>query len=737
KIVIVMRNPHSDRMHNIVRLDAHGELDGSFSPLYNVFEGEILDVVIQPDNKILIGGDFNLYENAPRVITRINPDGSLDNSFNATAVGIAASVEDVHLHYIDGEYKILVAGSIYSQDGSNYVLFRLNSDGTIDTKFKALPYDYTNVYAVGTLGKDTYLQYNRKLIKLDEAGNIYDLGVRVDYYVKEILFTKDNEMILGGSFSDVNGEKDAIAKLSPSGDVDQSFDVDFDGRAEINDIIELTGGSLMVVGNQSHINEIEVQQLAKINLQGVPDETFNPDLGNILKIYQAKISPDNTKIVVAGNFNNEFDIRRLRMDGSADPTFNANMEVLPSEPKIEMYFLDDGRLIIFMQYYSNGPITESVMLLPDGSVDGSFTPLYLDGYLRGVNHLTNGNFVIGYSSAVDNKTVFKIITPEGQHVAEYIQNSNRINRFVVASDEIYFFQDNVFYKINLSNAEVEQLSLVLKSIWSAPVHSFSYQQDKFFMTGDFVRAEDGIEKIAVLDKDFNLLKGYFWNVVVANWGDIKSGGYVKVLETGQILTYGELISVNDEPRTGLALLDIPINEPAIPSEVSLTKREGSIYELGWQDNSNNETGFEVQRIIYKEGEEVGAVTITITGKNTTSIELDESSKYVQYKVSAVNAVGSSKFAISNLISPPITALEARMESSVKVYPNPGNGLIYITGHKKGTIEQMIIRDSRGTKLKEFNGFLETIDIRNYPEGIYFLEVIIGQRVGHVRFVKID
>src|ERR1700680_4173948 len=57
-------------------------LDG-FDPNAN---GTIRVVVVQPDGKILIGGDFTSVRGTPRNrIARLNPDGTLDAAFDPNA----------------------------------------------------------------------------------------------------------------------------------------------------------------------------------------------------------------------------------------------------------------------------------------------------------------------------------------------------------------------------------------------------------------------------------------------------------------------------------------------------------------------------------------------------------------------------------------------------------------------------------------------------------------------------
>ena len=88
-------------------------LDG-FDPNAN---GPVRVVVVQPDGKILIGGDFTtLSPNGGAAVTRnriarLNPDGTLDTAFNPNANGAVYAIA------VQADGKILVGGFFTSIGG--------------------------------------------------------------------------------------------------------------------------------------------------------------------------------------------------------------------------------------------------------------------------------------------------------------------------------------------------------------------------------------------------------------------------------------------------------------------------------------------------------------------------------------------------------------------------------------------------------------------------------------------
>ena len=119
----------------IRNVNANSALDG-FDPNAN---GLVRTAVVQPDGKILIGGDFTTLapNGRPPVtrnyIARLNTDGTVDPTFNPSA---NSSIQAIALQP-DG--KIILVGdfSAFAPNGGASIIrgniARLNADGTIDS----------------------------------------------------------------------------------------------------------------------------------------------------------------------------------------------------------------------------------------------------------------------------------------------------------------------------------------------------------------------------------------------------------------------------------------------------------------------------------------------------------------------------------------------------------------------------------------------------------------------------
>src|SRR5262245_39430326 len=110
-----------------------GSIDSSFVLHTNEVNNWVWAVVVQPDGKILIAGDFTSVHGVPRNrIARLLSDGSLDTSFDP---GSGADTT-VNCMALQSDGKILIGGSFSSINGTSRSHFaRLNSNGSLDTGF--------------------------------------------------------------------------------------------------------------------------------------------------------------------------------------------------------------------------------------------------------------------------------------------------------------------------------------------------------------------------------------------------------------------------------------------------------------------------------------------------------------------------------------------------------------------------------------------------------------------------
>ena len=121
-------------VNSIVCLNSDGTIDNTYS-FGSGANGYVSDITIQPDNKILLVGNFTqINGSVTNRICRLNPDGTIDGTFSS-GTGFPGG-SSVRLVLAKENGKILVAGYFNSCNNvSRKSLIQLNPDGSVDQTF--------------------------------------------------------------------------------------------------------------------------------------------------------------------------------------------------------------------------------------------------------------------------------------------------------------------------------------------------------------------------------------------------------------------------------------------------------------------------------------------------------------------------------------------------------------------------------------------------------------------------
>jgi uncharacterized delta-60 repeat protein/uncharacterized repeat protein (TIGR01451 family) len=210
----------------IARLNTDGSLDSSFN-IGTGADNDVWTISIQNDGKVIIGGEFTSYNGISRNrIARLNTDGSLDTGFD---VGTGANnfVETVS---IQSDGKIIIGGGFFSFDGINMNnLARLNPDGSLDHSFNPGTGADNTVFtsAIQSDGKILIAgligSYNGKvrngIARLNPDGSLdetFNQGSGANGAIYSISIQDDDKIIISGIFGTYNGiTSKRIARLQP------------------------------------------------------------------------------------------------------------------------------------------------------------------------------------------------------------------------------------------------------------------------------------------------------------------------------------------------------------------------------------------------------------------------------------------------------------------------------------------------------------------------------------------
>ena len=397
--------------NNIIRLNSDGSVDNTF--VYGSgFNDAINTISIQLDDKILVGGNFTDYSGtSSNTIIRLNSDGSVDNTFSV-GTGFNSSLATIQ---IQSDGKILVGGDFSSYDGtlSSYII-RLNPDGSIDNTFVTRT-GFTNVVrtiATQSNGKiliggyfDKYKPtYINKIIRLNTSG-LYDgslfYNVGFDGDVNTIDYQSDGKILVGGSFTSYNGTpSNYIIRLNSDGSIDDTFVVGDGFNNPVLTIQIQSDGKILVGGDFTEYDGTPSKYIIRLNPDGSIDDTFVMGDGFNNPVLTIQIQSDG-KILVGGNFT-DYDgtssngIIRLNSDGSIDDTFDYGDGFNDTVRTIQIQ--SDGKILVGGDFteYDGEQKNKIAQLGSDGKQIGSF-PIGagFDGNVYTIQIQSNEKILVG------------------------------------------------------------------------------------------------------------------------------------------------------------------------------------------------------------------------------------------------------------------------------------------------------------------------------------------------------
>ncbi|TPG64577.1 FG-GAP-like repeat-containing protein [Hymenobacter nivis] len=132
--------------NGLVRLNADGSRDANFTPSIT---GDVRCLAVQANGQILAGGNVGYVNQDPAHLIRLNANGSPDASFNNGQGGTQDFSNLVNSVAVQPDGKVLVGGEFdgFRTAAANF-LIRLNADGSRDNSFAVGQGPNANVYSV-------------------------------------------------------------------------------------------------------------------------------------------------------------------------------------------------------------------------------------------------------------------------------------------------------------------------------------------------------------------------------------------------------------------------------------------------------------------------------------------------------------------------------------------------------------------------------------------------------------
>lgn len=329
----------------------------------------------QPDGRILVGGQFSEYNDAPHVgLLRILPNGAPDTTFvlDRRTAPAQRLVLTPYALAVQPDGKVLAGGYVQQPNKTiSFGLVRLLPDGTHDPTFNAVASpDTAAIYTIA-------LQPDGKII----VGGYTNSHLTIRPYVF--------------------GQRAYVARLNPDGSYDPSFvrpNRTLPARPTGVAPAGLVRASL-VQPDGKIVFATEEGVVLRLNADGSLDPTFNATIYLRGATIWALARQTDGKLVVGGYFGNWFrnGVLRLNADGTLDPGYQPN-GVFGAEVRALLLLPGNQVLAAGMtQLRTSGlPFTALVRLNPDGTRDPGlpYQP-FLGGPLNSLVLQPTGQVVAG------------------------------------------------------------------------------------------------------------------------------------------------------------------------------------------------------------------------------------------------------------------------------------------------------------------------------------------------------
>jgi uncharacterized delta-60 repeat protein len=436
----------------IIRYNSDGTIDSSFSDDGMVITelGEYTDptsLIIQTDGKLLVAGNIGWdWPNQSAFLIRFNADGTLDNTFATTGIAFAdlvggGEITNLALQ-VDG--KIILAGNNNYDQGGYVALFRFNIDGTLDNTFaeggivttdlgSSVWINDISILSDGKILLAGGFGENACLIRYNSDGTLdssfsHDGQIISEGYFQSITVLSDGKILAAGT----NNHDFYISRYNTDGSLDNTFSddgiviTDIGGEWDgISDTIALSDGKFLAVGS-TWLAESETSgdfSIARYNSDGSLDNTFSDDgivindlNGGWDEINNVSITSDG-KILVSGASNSrsdfdddDFALVRYNNDGSLDNTFD-QINTIDNSPS----FIESGTAVVLD--------SSAIIIDPELAAQGNYAGASISLY-RHQNSNSNDIFsATGNLSSFNEGSDFSI---SGITIGSVTQNSNGV-----------------------------------------------------------------------------------------------------------------------------------------------------------------------------------------------------------------------------------------------------------------------------------------------------------------------
>jgi uncharacterized delta-60 repeat protein len=361
-------------------------------------------VQIQPDGKIVVGGQSGTYPLFHTALTRFNANGRLDQSFGVGGKATAAldpGGDGAQAIALQPDGKIVAAGSVIHNNFTvAFAVGRFNSDGSLDQTFGDHGSVQTTFGDSAAQGDDMVLQSDGKIIVVGSTGagsysalndfalarynvdgsldQTYGNGGKLKTHFPGVFNTgslawcavlqPDGKLVAGGTYvNEATPNSFALARYNSDGSLDSTFGqaglvtTRIGGGSALAFGIALQRDGRIVLAGYSDTAQDHDFTLARYNSNGSLDQTFGTAgvvttdfSGSTDDIAYAMALQRDGKIVVGGRTGPypafDFGVARYTSNGQLDQSFGSGGKVVTDLGTEELGYgiavQRDGRILL-------------------------------------------------------------------------------------------------------------------------------------------------------------------------------------------------------------------------------------------------------------------------------------------------------------------------------------------------------------------------------------------------------
>ncbi|HJO08533.1 MAG TPA: Calx-beta domain-containing protein, partial [Verrucomicrobiota bacterium] len=257
------------------------------------------------------------------------------------------------------------------------------------------------------------------------------IGIRVNGPVEVIKRDGENNLLLAGEFGVINGIiRSGIARLNSKGILDNEFDVQDGTNGLIKDILPLSDGSMIIVGDFTTVSGTARNRIAKINSDGYLNDSFDPGSAFDEIVYTIRQLSDGNLLVLGGYQNYKGRTRRglVILDAGGNDVTPWGNDVGSAGAIYSAVQLADGSFVLggdFEQFSNNALAQKVAKIDAKGVLDIEFTEnfssiyqgtKFRDGVISEVLGHPDGNLILTGN--------FKVNTATGRRYTNIIKVSS-------------------------------------------------------------------------------------------------------------------------------------------------------------------------------------------------------------------------------------------------------------------------------------------------------------------------